>query len=158
MTRIAIIGGMRCGKSTLASRLVKESGVDLFSTGKRALLATDNFRDTPWDELPSVVIERLRSLDSWILEGCQAARVLRRWYREAPDEVKLDRAYYLNRSWVQRRPAQEAAAKGLAKVWRDVFPELHRRGVPIVYGVDEDPTLPRENNPPGAGAHRRRTA
>lgn len=141
--RIAICGAPRCGKSTFASKLARELGIDLFSTGKKALVATDNFIGVGWDNVPKCVMERLVELDDWVLEGTQATRVLRHWYRTAPETLRLDRVYFFDRPWVVRNGGQNAMAKGVATIWREVRPELQRRGVPIVYGVERDPELRR---------------
>ena len=138
MTRIAICGGPRTGKSTFASKLATELGIELFSTGKKALVATDNFMTVGWENVPRLVMERLLELDDWILEGTQATRVLRHWYRTDPDSLKLDLVYLFERPWVIRNGGQNAMAKGVQTIWRDVRPELINRNVPIVYGVKED--------------------
>lgn len=141
--KIAICGGPRTGKSTFASKLAGELGIALFSTGKKALVATDNFMHVGWENVPRLVMERLCELDDWILEGTQATRVLRYWYKTDPDSLKLDRVYFFDRPWVVRNGGQNGMAKGVATIWRDVRPELIRRDVPIVYGVDRDESLGR---------------
>ncbi len=141
--RIAICGGPRTGKSTYASKLAQELGIELFSTGKKALVATDNFMGVGWANVPRLVMERLSELDDWILEGTQATRVLRHWYRTAPETLKLDRVHFFEQPWVIRNGGQNAMAKGVRTIWQEVRPELIRRGIPILYGVDEDPALRR---------------
>jgi hypothetical protein len=143
MTRIAICGGPRTGKSTFASKLATELGIELFSTGKKALVATDNFMDVGWENVPRLVMERLLELDDWILEGTQATRVIRHWYRTAPETLQLDRVYFFERPWVVRNGGQNAMAKGVQTIWREVRAELHKRGIPILYGVDYDERLGR---------------
>lgn len=143
MTRIAICGGPRTGKSTFASKLARELGIDLFSTGKKALVATDNFMGVGWENVPRLVMERLSELDDWILEGTQATRVLRYWYKAAPETLRLDRVHFFDRPWVIRNGGQNAMAKGVQTIWREVRPELLKRGVPILYGVERDAELER---------------
>lgn len=141
--RIAVCGGPRTGKSTFASKLASELGIELFSTGKRAVVATDNFMGVGWENVPRLVMERLGELDDWILEGTQATRVLRHWYRTAPETLRLDRVYFFDRPWVVRNGGQNAMAKGVMTIWREVRRELHKREIPIVYGVDFDPDAKR---------------
>jgi hypothetical protein len=141
--RIAICGGPRTGKSTYASKLASKLGIELFSTGKKALVATDNFIGVGWENVPKCVMERLVELDDWILEGTQATRVIRHWYRTAPETLKLDRVHFFDRPWVIRNGGQNAMAKGVKTIWQEVRPELLKRGIPILYGVDEDQTLRR---------------
>ncbi len=116
LMRIVVIGGPRTGKTTYATKLARQVGAHLASTGKRTeneagLVSTDNYmRRANWKTLPDVVIKDLRGRENWVLEGTQAARVLRRWLRESPDEVKVDKVLVFNRAWVPRNPGQHGAA------------------------------------------------
>lgn len=133
-----ILGEPRCGKSTLATKLAKRSGASLVSTGKRAVLATDDFMDVPWEDVPDRVIPLLEEREDVILEGCQAARVLRRWFRRDRENVlKIKEVYVLDRPFVPRSPGQNAMGKGIQKVWSEVRPLLIQAGVPIHHGVPD---------------------
>ena len=137
MPRIVVLGGPRTGKTTYATRLARELGVHLASTGKRTeapegLVSTDNYLDSgSYDDLPDRVIADLRGRESFVLEGTQAARVLRRWLRTTPDEVKLDKVLAFGRPWVRRTPKQEATAKGVRTTLRDLEPMLRQAGVEV---------------------------
>ncbi len=136
MPRVVVIGGPRTGKTTYATKLAKQLGVHLASTGKRTqqpegLVSTDNYIGSgSYAELPDRVIKDLRGRESFVLEGTQAARVLRRWLKEAPGEAKLDKVLVFSRPWVPRNPRQEATAKGVRTVMRDLQPLLDAAGVP----------------------------
>jgi hypothetical protein len=135
--RVAILGSPRTGKTTYATKLARQLGVHLASTGKRTeaergLVSTDNYIGSgSYAELPERVIADLRKRDDFVLEGTQAARVLRRWLREAPDEPKLDKVLVFGKPWVQRNPRQEATAKGVKTVMRELLPLLRQAGVEI---------------------------
>ena len=138
MPRIVVIGAPRTGKTTYATKLAKDLGVHLASTGKRTeqpggLISTDNYLDKgTYADLPDRVIADLRTQESFVLEGTQAARVLRRWLRTAPDEVKLDKVLgFLGRPWVPRTPRQEATAKGVRTTLRELEPMLRDAGIPF---------------------------
>ena len=138
MPRIVVIGSPRTGKTTYATKLAKDLGVHLASTGKRSeqpegLISTDNYLDKgSYADLPDRVIADLRGRESFVLEGTQAARVLRRWLRTAPEEVKLDKVLgFLGRPWVARTPRQEATAKGVRTTLRDLEPMLRVAGIPF---------------------------
>ena len=138
MPRIAIIGAPGRGKTTYATKLARELGVHLASTGKRTetpggLVSTDNYLDRgTYADLPDRVIADLRKRDSFVLEGTQAARVVRRWLREAPDEVKLDKVCgFFGRPWVSRGPRAEATAKGVRTTLRELLPMLEKAGIPF---------------------------
>lgn len=145
MPRIVVIGAPRTGKTTYATRLARELGVHLASTGKHTeqpdgLVSVKNYGKVSTDdyvsrysypELPARVIADLRKMDNFVLEGTQAARVLRRWLREAPDEPKLDKTLvFMGRPWVKRSPKQEATAKGVRTTWRELEQMLKRLGIP----------------------------
>jgi adenylate kinase family enzyme len=135
--RIVVIGGPRTGKTTYATKLAKQLGVHLGSTGKRTeqedgLVSTDNYmRRSNWKTLPEVVIKDLKNRDSWVLEGTQAARVLRRWLKESPSEVKVDKVLVFNRPWVARNAGQEAMAKGVRTILKDLQPLLSKAGIEV---------------------------
>lgn len=134
--KVAVFGGPRTGKSTFASKLARELDLPLVSTGKKAVVATDAFIGVPWADVPDRVRVVLAPLESWILEGCNAGRVIRRWLEMDP-ELKLDRVYWLERAWVPRNKGQEAMAKGCRTIFLSILPELERRGVPIVRGLPD---------------------
>jgi hypothetical protein len=137
MPRIVVIGGPRTGKTTYATKLARQLGVHLASTGKRTeheggLVSTDNYLDRgTYDDLPDRVIADLRKRDSFVLEGTQAARVVRRWLKQSPDEPRLDKALVFNRPWVKRNPRQESTAKGVRTTLRDLLPMLERAGIQV---------------------------
>lgn len=135
--RIVVIGGPRTGKTTYATKLAKQYGVHLGSTGKRTeqedgLVSTDNYmKRANWKTLPDVVIKDLKDRDSFVLEGTQAARVLRRWLKESPKEAKIDKVLVFNRPWVTRNTGQEAMAKGVRTILRDMEPLLREAGIEV---------------------------
>ncbi len=145
MPRIVVIGGPRTGKTTYATKLARELGVHLASTGKHTehpegLVSVKNYGKVSTDDyvgrysyadIPTQIIKDLREMDDFVLEGTQAARVLRRWMREAPDEPRLDKTLvFLGKPWVARNKHQEATTKAVRTVWRDLEPLLRRHGVP----------------------------
>lgn len=136
MPRIVVIGGPRTGKTTYATKLAKQLGCHLGSTGKRTeqpdgLVSTDNYmRRADWKTLPDVVLKDLKDRDSWVLEGTQAARVLRRALKEDP-KFTVDKVLVFGRPWVQRNPGQEAMAKGVRTILNDMAPLLRDRGIEV---------------------------
>lgn len=138
MPRIAVIGAPGRGKTTYATKLARELGVHLASTGKRTetpdgLVSTDNYLDRgSYEDLPDRVIADLRKREHFVLEGTQAARVVRRWLREAPEEVKLDKVLgFFGKPWVKRGPRAEATAKGVRTTLRQLLPMLEQAGIPF---------------------------
>ena len=66
-----------------------------------------------------------------LLEGTQAARVLRRWLKEDINGPKVDKVLVFNRPWVPRSGGQEAMAKGVRTILRDLQPLLTRAGIEV---------------------------
>lgn len=135
--RVVVIGGPRTGKTTYATKLAKQLGAHLASTGKRTeheggLVSTDNYmHKANWAELPDRVIADLKDRDSYVLEGTQAARVLRRWLVRDPESVKVDKVLVFGRPWVPRTPGQESMAKAVRTIFRDLQPLLQKAGIEI---------------------------
>ena len=141
MTRIAILGGPRTGKTTFATKLAKKLGLLVHSTGKRSedpVVHTDSFIKLGWDEIPDHVIAKLELEPDFILEGCQAARVLRRWFKQDPTAPKLDRVYVFTQAKMRRSAAHDAMAKGISSIITGLLPQLREAGV-IVTTDPENP-------------------
>jgi len=134
--RIVVIGGPRTGKTTYATKLARQLGAHLASTGKRTedesgLVSTDNYmRRANWGTLPDVVLKDLKNRENWVLEGTQAARVLRRALKEDPT-FKVDKVLVFNRPWVARNTGQEAMAKGVKTILKDMAPLLEKAGIEV---------------------------
>lgn len=138
--RVAILGGPRTGKTTYATRLAKSAGVKLTSTGKRsadAVVHTDSFIADGWDAIPANVIAKLEGETDFVLEGCQAARVLRRWFSQDPEAPKLERVVIFTKPHVKRSGGQEAMAKGIRTVIDGLLPALHKAKVQVVMNPQE---------------------
>lgn len=137
MPRIVVLGAPRSGKTTYATKLAKQLGVHLGSTGKRTeqengLVSTDNYmKRANWATLPDVIIKDLKDREDWVLEGTQAARVLRRWLRDDLGGPKVDKVLVFDKAWVPRTPGQEAMGKGVRTILKDMMPLLVKAGIPV---------------------------
>lgn len=99
--RIAICGGSRTGKTTLAMSVPHE-----------LLVHTDQYMSLPWDKVPLVILERLAGVPSFVLEGVQAARTLRKG-------LEVDCVIWLDRPYERLDPKQQAFAKSIRTVFDD---------------------------------------
>lgn len=138
MPRVVVIGAPRVGKSTYATKLAKQYGVHLASTGKRSeqpegLVSTDNYmKRGSFADVPGLIIKDLKGRQSFVLEGTQAVRVLRTWYQQDPEGPKLDKVIYVqNAPWVRHNKGQAAMGKSVRTIFRDVAPLLEKAGVPV---------------------------
>jgi hypothetical protein len=101
--RIAIAGGPRTGKSTLAS---------LFND--RKIVRTDDYMDTiPWGDIPEIIAAECAKYETFVLEGVQVGRCLRRG-------LKVDLALWLDRPYLPLTLRQHSMTKGL----RGIFTEF----------------------------------
>lgn len=100
------------GKSTLAA-----------TVSDRRVIGTDDYKSLPWSNVPHKMIADVAGLDSFVIEGVQVARALRKGLR-------VDAVVYLTAPKVRdRKPGQIAMAKGV----RTVFDEWNasNESVPV---------------------------
>lgn len=132
MTRIAITGGPRTGKTTLAKRL---SG-SMFERGNRAgvcpsMLHTDDLiGKLEWSEASAEVAKWMDEPGPWIIEGVAVSRALRKWRDQHPGEPPpVDRVIYLDEPFVSLVKGQVSMRKGVRKVHDEIVDWLAQHGV-----------------------------
>jgi broad-specificity NMP kinase len=132
--RVIIGGGPGTGKSTLAARLGGEPGVVLRSTDE--LISTH--------EWSAASEEVARWFDDtavpFVIEGVATCRAIRKWLKAHPDGLPADFFVWLTITRVKLEPRAAGLGKGCEKVWREILPELRRRGARIF--TDTDGELP----------------
>lgn len=117
--RIAVVGGPRAGKTTLA-RLAD-----------RHVIHTDDYRTRSWEAVPHAVIADIRDLEAdslsrgnrWIIEGVQVARALRKG-------LEVDVVLVLNEPLEDLTTRQEGMRKGVMTVLADWYKD--HKDVPIL--------------------------
>lgn len=122
-TRVAIIGGPRTGKTTLAQRMAAELALPLVST--------DDFIPLGWSGSSGKAAEVIASARRLLIEGVAVPRALRRLLDDHPRRRPLERLVILGRPKVRRTKRQAAMAKGLDKIVAEILPRLERLGVVI---------------------------
>lgn len=103
--RVAIAGGPRTGKSSLANVVTD-----------RTVLHTDDLMDERWEDVPAVVRLRLAGNPSFVVEGVQVPRALRRG-------LEVDAVVWLGSAKVPLTPGQRTMAKAVGTVfeqWRAI--------------------------------------
>ncbi len=123
-SRVVIAGGPRSGKSTLAQNISRGGRIRVRGTDE--LLALD------WHDSSLVASSWFEYPGPWICEGVAMPRALRKWLARNPNEAPADLIVWANEAASPRVPGQESMAKGCATVWREILPELERRGVRVV--------------------------
>ena len=111
--RIAIVGGPRAGKTTLA-RLAD-----------RPVIHTDDYRHLSWDRVPWAAIDDIKDIDGvrWIVEGVNAPRALRKG-------LEVDVVLVLNEPLEDLTTRQEGMRKGVMTVLASWFAD--HKDVPIM--------------------------
>lgn len=102
--RVVIAGGPNTGKSTLA-----------LSVPHERIVGTDDYMGMDWEAIPSAIMERVQNEPTFILEGVQSARCLRRG-------LCADAVVWLDHPYPPYKPKHESMAKGIKTVfteWRE---------------------------------------
>jgi adenylate kinase family enzyme len=130
VTRIAITGGPRTGKTTFADRLGEERGL--------TVTHTDSFMDLGWSEASQAVCDHMRGQASGIVEGVAVPRALRKALAADPKTKPVDKLIVMGTPRETRTPGQIIMAKGVKTVLDEILPDLRRLGVEIEWHRDGD--------------------
>lgn len=133
MTRIAITGGPRTGKTTLASRIGGDwhgSGLDSFE-----IRGTDDLIGKfDWSDASAEVATWFDAPGPWIIEGVAVSRALRKWMANHPGgPPPVDRVIYLSEPHESLSTGQASMAKGVRKVHDEIEPWLNEHGIRTEY-------------------------
>ncbi len=130
MSRILIAGGPRTGKTTYADRIGASAGLVARHTD-------DLVGRLDWSECSAEVARWMAEDGPWLIEGVAVPRAIRKWLAAHPgDAAPADVIVWMPVPIVPRTPGQDAMAKGVETVWREVLPELRRRKAPILESRD----------------------
>lgn len=122
--RVAIAGGPRVGKSTLAQQLTQAfNAIQIFEG--------DSTKEMEWSAASAKVSTWFDRPDSWIIEGVVVGRALRKWL-DARTERPCDVAVFLDEPFVTLSKGQETMRKGCVTVWQGIRAKLIARGVEVV--------------------------
>jgi hypothetical protein len=100
--RIAIAGGPRTGKSSIASTITD-----------RPVIATDDYMRLPWDDVPRAVIAQASASGArFVVEGVQVTRALRKG-------LQVDAVVWLDTPHVELTGAQQGMRTGMETVFRE---------------------------------------
>ena len=111
--RIAIAGAPKCGKTTLA-----------MTVRDRPVLSTDSYMHIDWGDVPPIVIDAVKDMPRFIIEGVQVARCLRKG-------LQVDAVIYLGRPHVPLTEGQSRMAKAVRTVYEEWLANFNRHGVVV---------------------------
>jgi hypothetical protein len=101
--RVAIIGGPKAGKTTLAN----------FVTD-RTVLHSDDGKHLGWEAQPEFIKQKLANQDSFVAEGVHVSRALRKG-------LKVDAIIHLENPHQELSSGQAAMHKGQQKIIREAL-------------------------------------
>ncbi len=123
--RVIIAGGPRTGKSTLAVRAGERHGHQVRHGD--SLVGTHE-----WSEASAEVAKWFDESGRWIVEGVSAPRAIRKWLKANPGKpVDATIVWCPSKVQVRGKP-QDSMAKAVETVWREILPELKRRGAKVI--------------------------
>lgn len=133
--RIIILGGPRTGKTTLSESLQHELGIE-------RLNRSVDLEHMAWSESSAHAAKWFDEPGDWICEGVQMARALRKWLKANPGKPLDADLFLLRQPMVPQRDGQKAMMKGVETVFREIEPELLRRGARVQKLKDPKDAIP----------------
>lgn len=122
--RIAITGGPRTGKTTMAGQIHAETG--------SPVVHGDDYIGLGWSQCSAAVADEMRKPGPWVAEGVQVPRALRKMIDADPTAKPCDRLLILSVPHCETTRGQDVMAKGVAAVLAEVVPPLLALGVEVV--------------------------
>lgn len=130
--RIILVGGPRCGKSTLARKLRKQYNIPTFCTDPLSLVKDleDGVTYLPegmeWSESSKFVLDRWMSKEGpWCIDGIASVRAIRKAITEGKKDI-LEGVYILpvlkQYQDAVTKKGQISLLKGVEKVWYEILP------------------------------------
>lgn len=101
--RVAIVGGPKTGKTTISNTVTD-----------RPVHHNDDGMHIPWENQPAYWMAQVHKQDSFVIEGVQAARALRKG-------LQVDAVIELNQPFIPLNKGQAAMSKGHKKIFGDVL-------------------------------------
>lgn len=132
--RTVVTGIPRSGKSTFAGRLAEEHDV--------AVWHCDDVVHLGWSESSALVATWLSRPGPWVIDGCAAARALRKWMRAHPgDAPPVDRVIVMTEPMIELSDAQARMGKGVLTVLNELSGWLKHR-IQVCESVGSDAGTP----------------
>jgi adenylate kinase family enzyme len=125
-SHVILCGGPRTGKSTLAVRLSERHSIPV-KFGD-SLVGTHE-----WSEASLEVSNWIDDPEPWIIDGVVAVRALRKWLPRNPDAKPDFVVVYMRDNIQVQTDKQKAMAKAIHTIWKEVEPELVRRGIKVIH-------------------------
>ena len=122
--RQIILGVPRSGKTILADTVASDFNVTVIHTD-------DLIDEISWHERAPYIAGLFLREPSWVVEGCDAVRGVRKFIEMFPDLKPADKIVWLDSPREELTPRQAGFAKGLRKIFREIQPHLAHLGVKV---------------------------
>jgi hypothetical protein len=117
--RIAVTGGPNSGKTTGVAARVTD----------RTVIHTDDWKHLGYSpEVPFLIIDACKAHSSFLVEGVQAARALRKG-------LEVDAAVWMLSPLLDLTPEQERQRRGTQTIWADVLANFLPADVKVFIGA-----------------------
>lgn len=126
---VAIIGGPKTGKTTLAGTMEPD---------EKSIRHSDDVSHLGWSKASEEVSEWFDDKDCKVIEGVAVVRALRKWLKRNPTGRPVDEIIFLTDPVVEQSERQAAMSKGCESVWNEIEFQLIGRGVRIIYNMTLD--------------------
>lgn len=112
--RVGVTGAPRCGKTTLC-----------MDVDDRIVVHTDATMGEAWEDQPHQIIDMLKGVDRFLVEGVQVPRAMRKG-------LELDALLVLSKPYEKQNPRQVGMGKGVETVLKDWAKKNPDHGVEVV--------------------------
>jgi KaiC/GvpD/RAD55 family RecA-like ATPase len=128
--RVCVAGGPKTGKTSYARHFADNTRV----RHTDSIIGRFGEDRESWSRESEEVSRWMDEPGPWLIEGVTVARALRKWLARNPEGKPCDVVVWLDKAHVERTKGQDSMSKATLTVFREVLPELERRGVRVVMG------------------------
>ena len=128
--KILIIGYPNSGKTTLFLKLSK-----IDTNSDRYYYHTDDYKKYEYKEQLYILMDELKGVENWIVEGIQGYRLLRKYAELEDPEYRPDLIIICESETRTPDPKHDRMCKGLDKIWED-YNDLEKNLPDIVYYIN----------------------
>ncbi len=121
-SRVVIVGGPRCGKTTRAKALA--------ATGLQARHTDDLIGKLDWSAASEEVSRWFALPGPWVIEGVAAVRALRKWLASHGGQP-CDQVEVMRKPFTQLNAGQASMLKSFETMWAEINHQLRARGVTV---------------------------
>lgn len=112
--KVLIIGYPNSGKTTLFEKLAEMPEFKHHFT-----IQTDDYKEFPYTDQLYIIMENLRGHETWLVEGIQGYRLLRKYIQNEDYDLKPNLILICETETRTPDSKHDRMIKGLEKIWND---------------------------------------